>query len=78
MDTITVTDAGLIQKLLTDGYVKLCDPTGQVIGIFTGPTFGHLPEGVRSPFTDEELERRRQDRTGRSFAEVMKDLRERA
>lgn len=53
---------------------ELCDSGGKVVGIFH-PTNGNgaKPEW-KSPFTREELERRRKQRTGRALADIIKDL----
>jgi hypothetical protein len=52
--------------------VELCDETGQVVGYFC-PVWSNGP-APRSPFTDEEIQRRRQEKTGRPWAEALRDL----
>ena len=51
--------------------VELCDESGRTLGYFH-PKFGDSETG--SPFTDAEIERRQQQRTGRPLKEILKDL----
>jgi len=51
-------------------HAVLCDDTGRTIGYF-------LPSGLLrdvSPYSEEEIERRRQKRSGRSLDEILRDL----
>ena len=56
--------------------VELCDESGRTLGYFH-PKFGESKTRDReagSPFTDAEIERRQQQRTGRPLKEILKDL----
>lgn len=73
--TITLRDPALIAELIrANKSVELHDPEGRVIGRFTPETFGMLPPGVRSPFSEKEMEERRKDQTGRPLADILRDL----
>jgi hypothetical protein len=69
-------DAPTLAKLLNlSELLQLSDETGRVLGYFH-PTPQTGPEANakhRSPFTREELERRRQ-RAGRPLSEILKSL----
>jgi hypothetical protein len=54
-----------------DTLLEVCDESGQTLGYFhpQGP-----PSRVPSPFSDEEIERRRQQRTGKPLAEILERL----
>ena len=76
--SIVITDQALVQQLTQAAdTVQVCDRNGNLLGTFA-PPYGKLPHGVRSPFTDEELERRRQEPDGRPLAEILRDLEKRA
>ena len=55
--------------------VELCDEAGQTLGYFH-PATATNAEGTEyiSPFTREELQRRRQERSGRPLAEILDRL----
>jgi hypothetical protein len=55
--------------------VELCDPTGRVLGrFFPGPRF-MLKESDQCPYSEEELEEMRRDKSdGRTLAEFWRDL----
>lgn len=56
--------------------VELCDGAGKVIGFFlpdAGPR-GLPPAGLESPLSQEEIERRRRARTGRTLVEILRGL----
>ena len=75
MTKITIT-AEMMAKLhhLTEPS-ELCDESGKILGHFYPATPGNGAEGQpRSPFSDEELQIRRQQRTGRSLAEILARL----
>jgi hypothetical protein len=60
-------------KLTGTDPLVLCSESGQVLGNF----YPAPPPGtIKSPFTDEEIERRRQDRTGSPLADVLARYRE--
>jgi hypothetical protein len=54
-----------------DTVLQVCDEDGRTLGYFH-PHNGSTP--VRSPFSDEAIERRRQQRTGKSLAEILERL----
>ena len=73
--SITVTDPGLLSQLAAGDSVELKDPSGQLLGVFIPEGLGKLPPGVKSPFSDEEMARRRaEQRTGRPLADILRDL----
>ena len=58
--------------------VELCDESGRKVGTFQ-PALS--PEELKRilaerPYSEEELKRRRQVRTGRPLADILKDLQE--
>ena len=73
--SIVITDPKLIAELdAATGTVDLTDPTGRFLATVTAPS-GKLPPGVKSPFSDEEMERRRREpKVGRPLADIMRDL----
>jgi len=73
--SIVITDPKLIAELdAATGTVALTDPTGRFLATVT--PHGQLPPGVESPFSDEEIERRRTTYTaGRPSADIFKRLR---
>jgi hypothetical protein len=73
--SITITDPALLAQLrqaMDDD--ELTDPECNRLGTFAAKELGRLPPGVKSPFTAEELERRRQNRTGRPLKDILRDL----
>lgn len=56
-----------------EGQVWLCDPSGRSLGYFCpAADLSPLSEAERrGPFSDAELERRRQDRGGRPLDEIL-------
>ncbi len=76
--TITITDPVLVAQLLnSDGTVVLQSPEGRVLGQFKAEGLYKLPPGVKSPFTEEQLQELRKDRTGRPLKDILRDLKER-
>lgn len=73
--SITITDPVLIAALrAATGPVDLTGPDGE--RLVTATPAGALPPGIESPFSDEEIERRRATYTaGKSSAEILKRLR---
>lgn len=56
--------------------VELCDTEGRVIGFFlpeSGP-HGLPPAGLEIPLSVEEVQRRRQARSGRTLDEILRGL----
>lgn len=69
--TRLIADAALKARL--EGLkemVEVCDETGKTLGYLSPP----IPRELRSPFSEEEIRERRKDRTGRSLADIMRDL----
>lgn len=55
--TITITDPELLAKLAAaDGQIIFRGPTGELVKTAETVASGALPPGVKSPFTDEEIE----------------------
>jgi hypothetical protein len=56
--------------------VEVCDESGRVLGYFhpVPKPLNGIQASVRSPCSDEELQRPRQQRTGRSLAEILEIL----
>jgi len=72
-----VVDAALGSKLTGVGEpVELCDASGRTLGYFHPlvPSPDSTIAAVRSPLSDEEIERRRQDREGRPLRDILADL----
>jgi hypothetical protein len=77
--TRLVVDAATQAKLNhLNGLLEICDEAGRTLGYFHPVlTEKHSAENhIQSPFTEEELERRRQQRTGRPLTEILKGLRQ--
>ena len=75
--SITITDAGLLAQLASaPGFVELRDPSGRVLGTFFLDGYGKPPPGVKSPVSDEEFERARQEpSSGITLDEFWKRMR---
>jgi hypothetical protein len=58
--------------------LEIRDETGELIGYFTPRTDRSLYESVEVPVSDEELRRRAQKGGGRTLAEILADLENRA
>jgi hypothetical protein len=70
-------DAALLTHLnQVDTALEICDAAGQTVGYFHPAVRRPLGEGpsARSPFSDEELQARRQQRTGRPLADILEQL----
>jgi hypothetical protein len=75
--TKLVVDAATKAKLNNlDGLLEFCDEAGRTLGYFHSVLKEESRGGnqIQSPFTEEELERRRQQRTGRSLTEILEGL----
>ena len=71
-----VLDASVLAKLSNpDGPVEICDESGSTIGYFQ-PVYSSTGDAEKptSPFSDEKLRRRQQQRGGRSLEEILSDL----
>jgi hypothetical protein len=75
--TQVVVDSALRAKLngLAD-HVELLDESGETLG-YCLPAAEYnrlLYASIKIPFTDKEIERRKQEKGGRSLAEILADL----
>lgn len=71
-----IVDAAMRAKLNNlDELLEICDQSGQTLGYFhpTVDTSGSENETF-SPFSIEEIERRRKQRTGRPLREILENL----
>ncbi len=76
--TIVVNDPELIAKLAAaEGQIVFEAPTGALVKTVETVPFGNLPPGVRSPFTDAEIEEARKQPDGLPLSEVWKRIHER-
>jgi hypothetical protein len=73
MTRLTVDAAFLARLDKLDSVVEVCDESGRTIGYFH-PVSHSSEAAVRSPYSDEEIQRRQQQRTGRPLSEIMADL----
>jgi hypothetical protein len=69
-------DAGTLAKLHNlEAPLEVCDESGKTLGYFHPAVLAHgAGPALRSPFSDEELQRRRQQRTGSPLGEVLERL----
>jgi len=73
--SITITDPVLLAQLAVGDPIELKDADGRLLGVFVPETWGKLPPGITSPFTDEEMAARRaMPKTGRPLADILRDL----
>jgi hypothetical protein len=76
--TIVISDPELIAKLTAaDGQIIFQGSTGETVKIVETVPFGKLPPGVKSPFTDEEIEEARKQPDGLPLSEVWRRIHER-
>jgi hypothetical protein len=76
--SIVITDKTLLEQFgQALDTVEIRDGNGRLLGMFA-PPYGKLPAGVRSPFTEEEIERRRSEPDGQLLADIMRELEKRA
>jgi hypothetical protein len=72
-----VVDSAL-QAKLTDpsGVVEVCDQQGRTIGFFHAANDASTASGgrLRSPVSDEEIQRRRRQKRGRPLRDILDDL----
>jgi len=77
MDRIIVSGTLADELDRQERSVELHDTNGRLLGFFA-PGVGHADyEGVDSPLSEEEIERRSREPDGRSLAEIMADLEKR-
>jgi hypothetical protein len=73
--TITITDPQLLAQLAAaEGVVELIDPTGRVVARTINDWPGKLPPDVVIPWTEEEMQERSKQRTGRPLKDILRDL----
>ncbi|MFL5340828.1 MAG: hypothetical protein ACJ8F7_11825 [Gemmataceae bacterium] len=73
--TKIMVDADTQAKLRApDGLLEVCDSTGQTLGYFVPVEQNGGAAPVRSPFSDEEIQKRRQQRVGKPLSEILKRL----
>lgn len=70
MVKIIADTALLVQLKNLEAPLEFCDASGRILGYYQ-PATTAMP---RSPFSIEELERRRQQRTGKPLSEILKRL----
>jgi len=58
--------------------VEICDESGNVLGYFSPKGDRSLYEGIEVPISEEELDRREKEGGGRTLAEILADLENRA
>jgi hypothetical protein len=76
--SITISDPALLAQLAAiQGEVELKDPSGRTVAKATTEWTGKLPQGAKSPFSDEQMAEFRKQRTGRPLADILADLRAR-
>ena len=64
-------DANLAHQLKASAVpMELCDPNGNVVGFFTPVT---KPK-FEIPFTEEEIQKSKKQKGGRSLADILADL----
>jgi hypothetical protein len=76
MTRIIVDDPLRSQLELSSDRIELCDQDGKVFGYFL-PATSPLTDSADSfeiPYSEEEMERRRQEEGGRSLSEIWKSL----
>lgn len=74
--TRVTADAVLLSKLDNcESVVEVCDETGRLLGYFHPACSSSENVGKHhSPISDEELDKCRGQRTGRSLSEILADL----
>ena len=74
MMRITVDDT-LRRKLHgLQSQLELCDESGRVLGYVTPAADHAMYEGVESPTSEQELDRRSREGGGRPLSEILEDL----
>jgi hypothetical protein len=75
--TIVISDPVILAQLTqATGQIEFKDPAGNVVATVETVSYGVPPPGFKVPFSEEEMERRRQERTGRPLADILRDLRQ--
>lgn len=72
--SIVISDPALLSVFAgANDATEVLDSAGNFLGTFE-PPYGKLPPGVRSPFSDEEIEEARKEPDGRPLADILRDL----
>lgn len=76
MVKVTLDSILLDQLTPADRVLEICDPKGHIVGYFHPASASPLEDkpSARSPISDEEIQRRRRQRAGRSLAEILERL----
>ena len=74
MVRVTIDDAFRSKLGGLDSPLELCDEAGHVVGHFIPQQDRSIYEGVESPVSDEELERRFREESGRPLEDIVRDL----
>jgi hypothetical protein len=73
--TIVISDPELLAKLASsDGLIVFRGPDGHTVRFAEPVPHGQLPQGIKSPFTDEEIEESRKQPDGSPLAEVWQRI----
>ena len=73
--TVVITDPELLAKLASsDSLIVFRDSNGQTIRMAEPVPHGQLPAGIKSPFTDPEIEEARKQPDGSPLSEVWKRI----
>ena len=78
MSRVTIDAATLARLHNLDECLVFCDESGKTLGYFRPELPPERPNGskITSPISDAEIERRRKDRSGIPFSEVLKRLKD--
>ena len=72
---IVISDPHLLAQLASaNDIVEIADPSGRVIARTINNWPGKLPEGVKIPWTEEEMTELSKQRGGRPLADIIRDL----
>ena len=76
MSKVVVDSALQAKSTDPSGVVEVCDQQGRTIGFFHAANDASAASGgpLRSPVSDEEIQRRRRQKTGRPLREILDDL----
>jgi hypothetical protein len=73
--TRVIVDSVLRERLqATPDLVEVCDEAGNTLGYFCLASPAQTPVASRSPYSDEDIQRFRQQNGGRPLADILKDL----
>ncbi|MEM9354040.1 MAG: hypothetical protein AAGA92_13580 [Planctomycetota bacterium] len=76
MTHITVDSATAAMFSSVNGAVEIRDPEGNLMGVYRPALSSDVAAAIAScPFTEEELRRREENKTGRPLKDILEDLR---